>query len=303
MPTFTSKGGNTQLSARTKDASALSADKGSNNLGESNTRFRVSDEAVERYEEMLNEYKSKYNEVAPTSVVDIRSRKSLADALGVSVKELGWLRYFTTRLAVLRGLRGGYAADFDRIAIFADNSNMDRGSIESKIFHESIHKVTKDNPLLLELGKWMWDNLDTITANYAREAIKKDYDKAEYADEMVSCVVGTYMSIGKTQHFLSYLPEEHKANVELIFNTIGYESEREDRERDLRRQQRDDRGLVQEQSAGRQMEKESVENQQEGSSGRFRTKITPEQTSLLKQLNSAQYPNEQELFTITMEII
>lgn len=250
---------------------------------EGQVMFRVTDESVEVYEDALSEYKSKYNEVAPMSVVDIRSRKSLADALGVSVEELGWLRYFATRLAVLRGMKGAYAPEYDRIVIFANNSNLDKGSIENKIFHEAIHKVTKENPQLLELGMWMWDNLDTITANYARKAIKGDYDEAEYADEMVSSVVSTYMSIGKTQHFLGYLPDEHKANVELIFNTIGYESEREDRERDLRRKQRNDRGLAQEQSAGRSVEKEPVKNQQEGET-KFRTReLTLEERAFLNE--------------------
>ena len=180
---------------------------------------------------VLEEYP--YNTPAPISIVELDSKESLAAALGISVDELSDEGFEATMDLVKNGgMRGGYEAYFDRIAIFAKDSIDDSRTVEMIAFHETVHKLNHDNPDLLLLGEYLWNNTGENTKrSRLRDAIEQKYDEEDRLDEMSAYVISECMIEGRIPQLMDVLDTENQDRLRTILNAIGYDTERETRVR------------------------------------------------------------------------
>lgn len=268
MPTYTSEGENTQLSARTNDASALSADKGSNNFGESNTRFRVRGEnesAMDFHQSMVDDFLAKYNPNAEVLVFPVN--EDTAKRFGYTLEELN-------------DVNGIYVPDEDIIAIFAHEDETDGDEVENTLFHESIHKLATFYPYMKQAGKWMLDNADQdgVLSDY-KVVIDEDYSNfaaEDQQEEMLTHVLSGAMAMGQVDRLFRYLPASERDICEQILNEIEYDRERESRERIGRSYQESEMAEADSVSeTSGESESQAQEADSEGLSFRV-TDITPE---------------------------
>lgn len=177
-------------------------------------RARREDEsAMEFHQAVVDEHKSKYNDIAEMEVFPINE---------ATAKRFGYT------LEKLRKLSGLYVSSEDLIAIFAKEDETDSVEIEDTIFHESVHKLVDFFDHLKAVGEWMWSVADkyTLFADLKKH-IEQEYSEDEYAEEMMCFMLGGVMPRGLADELLSCMPDNIKKNCEQIFNEIGYDRTRE----------------------------------------------------------------------------
>lgn len=216
-------------------SSALSADKGSNNLEKNNIRFRMrteEEDAMEFQESVLEEFKQEYRLPAPTTVVDVYDRDAVANALGYAPEKFTDAQYDF----IMKGYQAGGVSIFDpetkRIAIFAKETLNESWKMYDCIFHENTHFLVAEHPDLLELGEWLWQNSEPLMRKIIKEHIlANDTYKGYETDEMLSGYTGVIMATGKADVAYAKTPEELRKHWDLIFNAFGYGRKTEDNPR------------------------------------------------------------------------
>ena len=176
--------------------------------------------AEEFHQAVVNDFKSKYNDIADIQVFPINEETA---------------KRFDFTVDELNEIGGTYISEEDLIAIFAREHETDSNVIEEIIFHESVHKLYDFFDHLSTAGKWMWSVADQYKGfSEYKEHITENYTEGEYHEEMLSYMLGTAMACGGASKLYNGLPEDIQKYVDEIFNEIGYDRERESNERLLR---------------------------------------------------------------------
>ena len=185
----------------------------------------------------VDDFYSTYNTAAPASVVYVKNRRMVEDALGFGKGEMpDWLYERVKEEAKGSGAylvnmqfqkEDGTAESWRRILIFAkDDINMS-ADVDRIIFHENTHGWILDHPELLELGKWLSQS-DDKTIQRVVGWVKDAYKEESWANEMLSDYVGRMLSIGNGQRALDLIPDEYKPILNEIYEKFGYRPEQED---------------------------------------------------------------------------
>lgn len=188
-------------------------------------RVRGENESPMEFEQsVLGDFKKEYNLPTSTTVVDVNDRDALAAALGYTLEE------FTDEMYndILEGYQMGgtafYERDTKRIAIFVKESIRNSVQMYNHIFHENTHYLEDENPEILELGEWLWQNSEPELRRKIKEAIiDSGMYEGEEAYEMLAAYAGYVMSQGKADVAYEKTPSELQKHWELIFNAFGYE--------------------------------------------------------------------------------
>lgn len=231
-------------------------------------RFRVRGEnesAMDFHQGMVDDFLAKYN--PNTDLLVFPVNEETAKRFGYTLEELN-------------DVNGIYVPDEDIIAIFAHEDETDGDEVENTLFHESIHKLATFYPYMRQAGKWMLDNADQdgVLSDY-KAVIDDDYSNftaEEQQEEMLTHVLSGAMSMGQIDMLFRYLPESERDICEQILNEIGYDRERESRERVGRSYQESEMAEADSVSeTSGESESEAQEADSEGLSFRV-TDITPE---------------------------
>ena len=224
----------------------------------------------------VDNFYSTYNTAAPASVVYVKNRRMVEEALGFGKGEMpDWLYDRVKEEAKESGAylvniqhdkEDGTAESWRRILIFAkDDINMS-ADVDRIVFHENVHGFALDNPYWIELGKWLAET-DNKTIQRVVGWIKDAYKKESWADEMLSDYVGRMLSIGKGQMALNLIPDEYKPILNEIYEKFGYNPEQEDGRRSAE---------VVRDAEELQMRNTELEGTSESGDTRFKSEITPE---------------------------
>lgn len=224
----------------------------------------------------VDNFYSTYNTAAPASVVYVKNRRMVEEALGFDKGEMpDWLYDRVKEEAKESGAylvniqhdkEDGTAESWRRILIFAkDDINMS-ADVDRIVFHENVHGFALDNPHWIELGKWLAET-DNKTIQRVVGWIKDAYKKESWADEMLSDYVGRMLSIGKGQMALNLIPDEYKPILNEIYEKFGYNPEQEDGRRSAE---------VVRDAEELQMRNTELEGTSESGDTRFKSAITPE---------------------------
>ena len=169
--------------------------------------------AEEFYNESVNAFRRKYNEVAEIRVLPVN--EETAKEWGITLDEL-------------KKVDGTYVEDEDYIALFAQEHVTKSRLIDDTIFHESIHKLAMFFDSLPKLGEWLWNNTKEGTVSaMLKDSIANSYEESKWHHELLAYLVGYSMTFGKTNALYDVLPQEMKGNLELILNEIGYDKQQE----------------------------------------------------------------------------
>ena len=202
---------------------------------EGQVMFRVRQEnetPMEFEQSMLGDFKKEFNLPAPTTVVDVNDRDALAAALGYTPEEFTDEMYNDILAGYEQGGFAFYERDTKRIAIFAREELRNGIMVNNIVFHENTHYLEDENPEILELGEWLWQNSEPELRRKIKEVILESgmYD-GEEAYEMLAAYTGYVMSQGKAGVAFAKTPSELQKHWELIFKAFGYEP----REKEIRR--------------------------------------------------------------------
>lgn len=176
--------------------------------------------AVEFHQAVVNDFKSKYNDIADIQVFPINEETA---------------KRFDFTVDELEEVGGTYVPEEDLIAIFAREAATTSFDVEESIFHELVHKLSDFFEYLKDTGKWMWEAADKykVFALYKDHILEK-YEEKAYYEEMLSFILGFTMACGGASKLYNGVPEDIQKHIDDIFNEIGYDRERESNERLLR---------------------------------------------------------------------
>ena len=176
--------------------------------------------AVEFHQAVVNDFKSKYNDIADIQVFPINEETA---------------KRFDFTVDELEEVGGTYVPEDDLIAIFAREAATTSFDVEESIFHELVHKLSDFFEYLKDTGKWMWEAADKykVFALY-KDHIMEKYEEKAYYEEMLSFMLGFTMACGGASKLYNGVPEDIQKHIDDIFNEIGYDRERESNERLLR---------------------------------------------------------------------
>ena len=201
----------------------------------SDIRFSLQEEgqsSEDFHNAVLDDFKKQFNVIAPTTVVRVEDKEAVARALGLEQDELFNRLYEAIVEGVSRGGSSLYLENTKRIAIFAKDDQNTSADVDDSIFHENTHALVTDNPELLELGQWLWDNASKGARLRVKESILDEgYPEWQQSNEMLARYAGSMLAIGRAGEVLAMLPADQKKHWEFILNAFGYEPERDDRRR------------------------------------------------------------------------
>ena len=225
---------------------------------------------------VVDNFYGTYNTAAPASVVYVKNRRMVEEALGFGKGEMpDWLYDRVKEEAKESGAylvniqhdkEDGTTDSWRRILIFAkDEINMS-ADVDRITFHENTHGFILDNPHWLELGKWLAET-NNKTIQRVVGWIKDAYEQESWANEMLSDYVGRMLSIGKGQMALNLIPDEYKPILNEIYEKFGYNPEQEDGRRSAE---------VVRDAEELQMRNTELEGTSKSGDTRFKSAITPE---------------------------
>ena len=224
-------------------------------------RFRVRGEnetAEEFYQSVLDDYKVKYNTLADMVLYPIN--QDTADGFGLTLEELEETGAY-------------YEIEDGEFAIFVHEDADDSLVIENAIFHESIHFVEEFYDYMRNLGKWLWENAESVDRfKEWKEYVSSKYSEDEYYKEMLAYCVADALTHGQVTEFEKVIPGEYHEIVRQLENEIGYDRRTEESRREAER-------ILQQSSRSNNLgEQKGVQKDKESEGGlRFRaTEITPE---------------------------
>ena len=188
-------------------------------------RVRQEDETPMEFEQsVLDDFKKEFRLPTSTTVVDINDRDALAAALGYTPEEFTDEMYNDILAGYEQGGFAFYERDTKRIAIFAREVLRNGIMVNNIIFHENTHYLEDENPEILELGEWLWQNSEPELRRKIKEVIlESGMYEGEEAYEMLAAYTGYVMSQGKADVAYEKTPSELQKHWELIFNAFGYE--------------------------------------------------------------------------------
>ena len=188
-------------------------------------------------EGVVNDFYNTYETAAHASVVYVKNRRMVEEALGFGKGEMpDWLYERVKEEAKGSGAylvnmqfqkEDGTEENRRRILIFAKEDYRMSADVDRIIFHENTHGWILDHPELLELGKWLAQS-DNKTIQRVVGWVKDAYKEESWANEMLSDYVGRMLSIGKGQMALDLIPDEYKPLLNNIYEKFGYRPEQED---------------------------------------------------------------------------
>ena len=231
-------------------------------MEEGQVMFKIrgaNESAMDFAQQTLADFRNQYNVPAITTIVDVYDREAVADALGYAYEDFTDDDYND----ILNGYeqkngRGVYEEKTKRVAIFVDDAYSNSQQIDHNIFHENTHWIVDKHPELLELGEWLWNNTKSELAVDIKNAIvdSEMYEGKEF-NEMLTAYAGIVMAAGYADAAYQKTPTELQKHWDLIFNTFGYEPERENR----RQGTRDNSGRVESSRDRRNAEEQKHNNQ------------------------------------------
>ena len=179
---------------------------------------------MEFEQSVLGDFKKEFNLPAPTTVVDVNDRDALAAALGYTPEEFTDEMYNDILAGYEQGGFAFYERDTKRIAIFAREELRNGIMVNNIVFHENTHYLEDENPEILELGEWLWQNSEPELRRKIKEVIlESGMYEGEETYEMLAAYTGYVMSQGKADVAYEKTPSELQKHWELIFNAFGYE--------------------------------------------------------------------------------
>ena len=188
-------------------------------------RVRQEDETPMEFEQsVLDDFKKEFRLPTSTTVVDINDRDALAAALGYTPEEFTDEMYNDILAGYEQGGFAFYERDTKRIAIFAREELRNGIMVNNIVFHENTHYLEDENPEILELGEWLWQNSEPELRRKIKEVIlESGMYEGEETYEMLAAYTGYVMSQGKADVAYEKTPSELQKHWELIFNAFGYE--------------------------------------------------------------------------------
>ena len=246
-------------------------------------KTRMPNQAVAGFlNEVVPEFESKYNVVAPASIMKLPTRAALAKAIKLDISEIDDEFYDE----FLKKWQKSYAAyvpvtDEDgklehNIIIFAVSDYKGSFLADLSLFHENIHGFVQENEDLLKLGEWLYENdgQDAGIAAIKPEVMK--YRESERPEEMLTHYVSAVMAMGYSQKALDTVPDELKPLLNYIYERFGYNPETEDGER--RRRYVSERDEINGRTWTDRPSVSVTKGERKGGNGQnlYRTAITPE---------------------------
>lgn len=202
-------------------------------------RIRRENESAEEFHQaVIDEYRKKYSEYAPTSLVDPYDRKAIADLYELSEDEIPEEIYEGFIYEFERGVHGFYMpGDYKYIAIFARNEIIDSRAIDDTLFHENIHALLdKDTKAPLAYGRWLYENPEGDVRT-VKDFVDKHYAPAKRYEETLTNWVAPNMALGRMRGLLDAAPVQYKPMLQYILNKLKYDTEREESQRNGNSQQ------------------------------------------------------------------
>lgn len=207
---------------------------------EQNTMFktRMLNQSVANFlNEVVPEFESKYNIVAPATIMKLPTMSALAKALKLDVSEISdemyedfiakWKRAYATYAPVTNEDESFR----HNIIIFAHNEFTTSFFADTALFHENIHGFVMENEDLLKLGTWLYENANQENGiAFVKPDVDK-YPESERHEEMLTHYVSAVMALGFSQRALDIVSEEYKPLLNYIYERFGYNPETEDGER------------------------------------------------------------------------
>ena len=189
----------------------------------------------------LNDFYDQYNTFAPASVVYVKNRKMIEDALGFNAGEMpDWVydkikqeaKTSPAYLVTMVFEKDGKVAETKRRILIFANDDVDLSSIvDWMLFHENTHALLTrddiDKKGALKLGEWLLECDNKHTRGIA-DWVRRNYEKESWSEEMLCECVGKMLAIGRGQWVLNLVPEEYKPILNEIYEKFGYNPERED---------------------------------------------------------------------------
>lgn len=250
--------------------------------GQTMFRTRRSDESpAEFLKEAVAEFENKYNVAAPASIIKVPTRREFAKALDLEVADIDE-QFHNSLLEAWKNAFGMYLPLYDEdnnithnIVIFAKDTHQASYISDASLFHENIHGFVKDNPELLELGRWLYET-DVQDRNILTiRPLADTYPAHKRHEEMLTHYVSMMMAVGGSQRALDTLPEEYKPLLNYIYERFGYNPETEDGER-LRRYDSESREISgRTWTNGQGVTVTKGERESDGNGNLFRTIGTP----------------------------
>lgn len=250
--------------------------------GQTMFRTRRSDESpAEFLKDAVAEFENKYNVAAPASIIKVPTRRAFAKALDLEVADIDE-QFHNSLLEAWKNAFGMYLPLYDEdnnithnIVIFAKDTHQASYISDASLFHENIHGFVKDNPELLELGRWLYET-DVQDRNILTiRPLADTYPEHKRHEEMLTHYVSMMMAVGGSQRALDTLPEEYKPLLNYIYERFGYNPETEDGER-LRRYDSESREISgRTWTNGQGVTVTKGERESDGNGNLFRTTGTP----------------------------
>ena len=250
--------------------------------GQTMFRTRRSDESpAEFLKDAVAEFENKYNVAAPASIIKVPTRREFAKALDLEVADIDE-QFHNVLLDAWKNAFGMYLPLYDEdnnithnIVIFAKDTHQASYISDASLFHENIHGFVKDNPELLELGRWLYET-DVQDRNILTiRPLADTYPEHKRHEEMLTHYVSMMMAVGGSQRALDTLPEEYKPLLNYIYERFGYNPETEDGER-LRRYDSESREISgRTWTNGQGVTVTKGERESDGNGNLFRTTGTP----------------------------
>lgn len=250
--------------------------------GQTMFRTRRSNESpAEFLKDAVAEFGNKYNVAAPASIIKVPTRREFAKALDLEVADIDE-QFHNSLLEAWKNAFGMYLPLYDEdnnithnIVIFAKDTHRASYISDASLFHENIHGFVKDNPELLELGRWLYET-DVQDRNILTiRPLADTYPEHKRHEEMLTHYVSMMMAVGGSQRALDTLPEEYKPLLNYIYERFGYNPETEDGER-LRRYDSESREISgRTWTNGQSVTVTKGERESDGNGNLFRTIGTP----------------------------
>lgn len=183
---------------------------------ESGMRFRISEKGKQIQAE-VDKFTSKYNS-KPVSVVDSgMTDEELEEAMPVFLAD-------DTRKMISEGKLGSYSPKAKRIFIFADNNTPE--SLEDTLFHENLHTIFADHPMIEEF-------FNDFNAMYPEqiEMLSEGYEKSEIPEEVFVSVLAASMQRGNFKIIDASFSEDSRQELYNTLKEFGYDYEQESRGR------------------------------------------------------------------------
>lgn len=251
--------------------------------GQTMFKTRMPNQSVANFlSEVVPEFESKYNIVAPATIMKLPTMSALAKALKLDVSEISdkmyedfiakWKRAYATYAPVINEDESFR----HNIIIFAHNEFTTSFFADTALFHENIHGFVMENEDLLKLGTWLYENANQENGiAFVKPDVDK-YPESERHEEMLTHYVSAVMALGFSQKALDIVSEEYKPLLNYIYERFGYNPETEDGER--RRRYVSERNEVDGRTWTDRPSVQVAKGERKAGSGAtfFKTAITPE---------------------------